>query len=140
MIVSAGGGTGARPHPLTLVRAERGWTYQALARLLARRANDVGVNMAAERQKPWRWEHSNVTPDWITQQLLADELGVPREAICRRPWPAWLPVRSRMSYQQIMDHLADEIEKGLQALADLGYGPGVPDYDRGYDRDYDQRT
>ncbi|MBL7500209.1 transcriptional regulator, partial [Frankia sp. CNm7] len=37
-------------HPLTLVRAQRGWSYQKLARVVAKRARDLGVaNMAAER-------------------------------------------------------------------------------------------
>ncbi|MBL7496001.1 transcriptional regulator, partial [Frankia sp. CNm7] len=37
-------------HPLAFVRAQRGWSYQKLARVVAKRARDLGVaNMAAER-------------------------------------------------------------------------------------------
>jgi tetratricopeptide (TPR) repeat protein/transcriptional regulator with XRE-family HTH domain len=79
-------------HPLAFVRAQRGWSYQRLARVVARRARDLGVaNMAAERQKVWRWEHRGVVPDRVSQLALAAELGVPTEKVESHPWPAWLP-------------------------------------------------
>ncbi|SNQ50045.1 conserved hypothetical protein [Frankia canadensis] len=79
-------------HPLAFVRAQRGWSYQRLARVVARRARDLGVaNMAAERQKVWRWEHRGVVPDRVSQLALAAELGVPNDRLESHPWPAWLP-------------------------------------------------
>ena len=84
--------THACTHPLAFVRAQRGWSYQRLARVVARRARDLGVaNMAAERQKVWRWEHRGVVPDRVSQLALAAELGVPAERLETHPWPAWLP-------------------------------------------------
>ncbi|KLL10478.1 MULTISPECIES: transcriptional regulator [Protofrankia] len=85
-------GAGACAHPLAFVRAQRGWSYQRLARVVARRARDLGVaNMAAERQKVWRWEHRGVVPDRVSQLALAAELGVSAEKVESHPWPAWLP-------------------------------------------------
>jgi transcriptional regulator with XRE-family HTH domain len=79
-------------HPLAFVRAQRGWSYQKLARVVAKRARDLGVaNMAAERQKVWRWEHRGVVPDRVSQLALATELGVPTDRLESHPWPAWLP-------------------------------------------------
>ncbi|MBX6389019.1 MAG: transcriptional regulator [Frankia sp.] len=79
-------------HPLAFVRAQRGWSYQKLARVVAKRARDLGVaNMAAERQKVWRWEHRGVVPDRVSQLALATELGVPTERLESHPWPTWLP-------------------------------------------------
>jgi hypothetical protein len=79
-------------HPLAFVRAQRGWSYQKLARVVAKRARDLGVaNMAAERQKVWRWEHRGVIPDRVSQLALATELGVPTERLESHPWPSWLP-------------------------------------------------
>lgn len=79
-------------HPLAFVRAQRGWSYQKLARVVAKRARDLGVaNMAAERQKVWRWEHRGVVPDRVSQLALATELGVPTERLESHPWPSWLP-------------------------------------------------
>ncbi|OHV31348.1 MULTISPECIES: hypothetical protein [Pseudofrankia] len=79
-------------HPLTFVRTQRGWTYQKLARVVAKRARDLGEgNMAAERQKVWRWEHRGVVPDRVSQLALATELGVPTERLESHPWPSWLP-------------------------------------------------
>ncbi len=84
--------TVACTHPLALVRAQRGWSYQRLARVVARRARDLGVaNMAAERQKVWRWEHRGVVPDRVSQLALAAELGISSDKIDSHPWPAWLP-------------------------------------------------
>ncbi len=83
---------GVCAHPLAFVRAQRGWSYQRLARVVARRARDLGVaNMAAERQKVWRWEHRGVVPDRVSQLALAAELGVSSEKVESHPWPAWLP-------------------------------------------------
>lgn len=78
-------------HPLSCIRAERGWTYQDVVDIVARR---VG-NMSARREKAWRWEHRGVVPDLETQQALATELGVPHALLSSSPWPAWLPVGDR---------------------------------------------
>lgn len=75
-------------HPLSYVRAERGWTYQDLVNVIARR---VG-NMARRREKAWRWEHWGVVPDRETQLALAAELEVSEELLHVQPWPDWLPV------------------------------------------------
>lgn len=79
-------------HPLSYVRAERGWTYQDLVDVLARR---VG-NMAARREKAWKWENWGVVPDIETQRALADELGVPHAVINALGWPAWLPTGNQL--------------------------------------------
>ncbi|MER6173188.1 hypothetical protein [Streptosporangium sp. NPDC001681] len=73
---------------MSYVRAERGWTYQDLVNVIARR---VG-NMARRREKAWRWEHWGVVPDRETQLALAAELGVSEELLHMQPWPGWLPV------------------------------------------------
>jgi tetratricopeptide (TPR) repeat protein len=80
------------PHPLSYVRAERNWTYQDLADVIAKR-----VKGSARREKAWRWEHWGVTPDAETQFALAAELGVPAELVCSLGWPHWLPVGERIS-------------------------------------------
>ncbi len=79
------------PHPLAEIRATRGWSYQRLARIIASRARSHGINMAAERQKIWRWEHKGVTPDRLSQRLLAEELGLDPDILAIHPWPDWLP-------------------------------------------------
>jgi uncharacterized repeat protein (TIGR03917 family) len=115
-------------HPLAQVRAARGWSYQALARVVAKRAKALGVNMAAERQKVWRWEHRGVVPDRVTQLALAAELGVPPHLVGLEPWPAWLPTAPRPAYDRVAEDLTAEIGKGVRALAALGYtaaGGGV---------------
>ena len=80
-------------HPLSYVRAERGWTYQDLVTIIARR---VG-NMARRREKAWRWEHWGTMPDRDTQLALAAELGVSEELLITHPWPDWLPVGDPIS-------------------------------------------
>lgn len=75
-------------HPLSYVRAEHGWSMQDLVEIIARR---VG-NMAARREKGWRWERWGVVPDDDAQLALAHELGVPSELVRTLGWPAWLPV------------------------------------------------
>lgn len=84
------GASAGRPfiHPLSLIRAEHGWTYQDVVDVVARR---VG-NMSARREKAWRWEHRGVIPDRETQIALADELGVPHALLRSLGWPGWLPV------------------------------------------------
>lgn len=47
-------------HPLTWVRQERGWSLQDLVTLVAEVARAQGVNMAAGREKAWRWENRGV--------------------------------------------------------------------------------
>jgi tetratricopeptide (TPR) repeat protein len=86
------GGSEPLAHPLTCVRATMGWTYQDLVDVIARR---VG-NMAARREKAWRWEHWGVEPDGDTQLALAAELGVPADVVRRLGWPGWLPAGERI--------------------------------------------
>src|SRR5262249_42416168 len=78
-------------HPLSYVRAERGWTYQVLAEVVARA---VG-NMAADRNKVYRWERWGVEPEEDAQLGLAGVLGVPAEVVRTVGWPGWLPVGQR---------------------------------------------
>lgn len=73
-------------HPLAVVRAERGWSQEELARRIADR-----IGGARERGKVWRWENRGVVPDETTQRALALELGVPVDRLFSRPWPTWLP-------------------------------------------------
>ncbi|ABW15495.1 putative transcriptional regulator [Parafrankia sp. EAN1pec] len=121
-------------HPLAFVRAQRGWSYQRLARVVARRARDLGVaNMAAERQKVWRWEHRGVVPDRVSQLALAAELGVPTDRLESHPWPSWLPtgdaVRTEYpwtasgSVTSLMDVVEDALtdRRGFLTIT----GPGV---------------
>ncbi|MFF3855733.1 transcriptional regulator [Micromonospora sp. NPDC002575] len=74
-------------HPLSVVRAARGWTYQDVVDAIAKRSR----NMAARREKAWRWEHWGVVPDMGSQLALAAELGVPQDRVRQAPWPQWLP-------------------------------------------------
>ena len=74
-------------HPLSHVRAARGWTYQDVVDVVARR---VG-NAAARREKAWRWEHAGVVPDLDSQRALAAELGITVDRLLTHPWPHWLP-------------------------------------------------
>lgn len=112
--------TQACAHPLTFVRAQRGWSYQKLARVVAKRARDLGEgNMAAERQKVWRWEHRGVVPDRVTQLALATELGVPTDRLDSHPWPTWLPtgdnVRTNYPWSQAgsLTSLTDVVEDAV---------------------------
>jgi transcriptional regulator with XRE-family HTH domain len=73
-------------HQMSFVRRQQGWTYRDLAEVLGAR-----VGMAANPQKPWRWEHRGVVPDEDTQQALAVELGVSVGRLKTNPWPGWLP-------------------------------------------------
>ncbi|ABD09852.1 hypothetical protein ThrDRAFT_02092 [Frankia casuarinae] len=120
-------------HPLAFIRAQRGWSYQRLARVVARRARDLGVaNMAAERQKVWRWEHRGVVPDRVSQLALAAELGVPNDRLESHPWPAWLPtgdaVRTEYpwtpggSITSIMDVVEDALSDRRGFLTITGTG------------------
>ncbi|MEU1969425.1 transcriptional regulator [Micromonospora sediminicola] len=81
------GQAGPLVHPLSVVRAERNWTYQDLVDAIARRAG----NIANRREKAWRWENWGVVPDLISQLSLASELGVSDERVRLEPWPHWLP-------------------------------------------------
>lgn len=47
-------------------------------------------NMAAERQKVWRWENRGITPDNEAQAALACLLGVDAGVVVERGWPGWL--------------------------------------------------
>lgn len=66
-------------HPLNRVRARNGWSVADLAGLL-------GVTRQAVRY----WETGETAPRRETQGDLADLIGVPRDEIVDRPWPAWL--------------------------------------------------
>ncbi|MCM3920614.1 helix-turn-helix domain-containing protein [Frankia sp. AiPs1] len=107
-------------HPLAQLRAAHGWSYQQLARLIAAHARRAGINMAAERQKIWRWEHRGVTPDRFTQGLLAELLGLDPQVIVTHRWPAWLPGPQQPACQQeiaeLRRHLA-EAEEQIAALS-----------------------
>lgn len=89
---------GPLSHPLSYVRAARGWTYQDVVDVIAER---IG-NAAARREKAWRWEHREVVPDRDSQLALAAVLDVPVDRVDREPWPLWLPdgdpVRSRFPW------------------------------------------
>ncbi|WP_018909421.1 hypothetical protein [Salinispora arenicola] len=74
-------------HPLSVVRAARGWTYQDVVDVIAKRSR----NMAARREKAWRWEHWGVVPDMESQLALAAELRVPQDRVRQVHWPQWLP-------------------------------------------------
>ncbi|WP_329079821.1 MULTISPECIES: hypothetical protein [unclassified Streptosporangium] len=78
---------GVLVHPLSYIRAERGWSYQDLVDVIARRAG----NMARRREKAWRWEHGGVVPDRETQIALAAELGIRQELIDMLPWQPAIP-------------------------------------------------
>jgi tetratricopeptide (TPR) repeat protein len=70
-------------------------------------------NMAARREKAWKWEHWGVVPDLDSQLALAAELGVAEDQVRLGLWPDWLPdgdpVRSSFAWTQV---------GGLEALAD----------------------
>src|SRR5688572_15766472 len=74
-------------HPLSVVRAARNWTYQDVVDVIAARSR----NMAARREKAWRWERWGVVPDMESQLALAAELAVSEDHVRRLPWPQWLP-------------------------------------------------
>lgn len=99
-------------HPLSAVRAARNWTYQDLVNVIARRTR----NMAARREKAWRWEHWGVVPDLDSQLALAAELRVPESEVTSGRWPDWLPdsdpVRSSFPWTQSggLDALLDALE------------------------------
>jgi tetratricopeptide (TPR) repeat protein len=80
-------------HPLAVVRHSYGWSYQGLVDAIARQAAKMPRigNMAARREKAWRWEHWGVVPDRATQLALAAVLQVPEERLDRAGWPKWLP-------------------------------------------------
>jgi len=96
-------------HPLSVVRAAKNWTYQDVVDVIARRHR----NMAARREKAWKWEHWGVVPDLDSQLALAAELGVPEDQVRLGLWPQWLPdgdpVRSSFAWTQV---------GGLEALTD----------------------
>src|SRR5690349_21737667 len=86
MAIPMTGTTEVIAHPLTALRAQRGWTLVDVAGIVRRRSK---LNMACRREKVWRREHG-VTPAQAAQQALADELGLPREVLNTHPWPRWL--------------------------------------------------
>ncbi len=111
-----------RIHPLARVRAARGWSYQQLARVIARQARQMGVpNMAAERQKTWRWEHKGVVPDQLSQRALAAVLEVPTEVVVAHPWPTWLPVDDDPAVLRTMEVslLRKRLQLAVRALAEV---------------------
>ncbi|MGI5292684.1 helix-turn-helix domain-containing protein [Nonomuraea polychroma] len=76
-------------HPLTHVRHVRRWSLKDVADLVQRRS---GLNMAARREKVWRWENGRAVPELEAQLALAAELGIDTQTVLDRPWPSWLTV------------------------------------------------
>jgi tetratricopeptide (TPR) repeat protein len=76
-------------------------------------------NMAARREKAWRWEHWGVVPDRATQLALAAVLQVPEERLDRMGWPQWLPAGDavRADFPWTADGcrtaLADALERAM---------------------------
>jgi len=99
------------PHPLAEVRAARGWSCQHLARIPAARARRHGINMAAQRQKIWRWEHRGVTPDRLSQRLLAEELGLDLEVLAAHSWPDRLPSSRQAPYIRRLTELRAQLQR-----------------------------
>lgn len=118
-------------HPLSYIRFERGWSYQDVVNVIARRVR----NSAARREKAWRWEHWGVVPDDESQLALADELGVPVEQVRRLGWPYWLPVGERINLDmpwtatgslQLLDHAAGAAVLDRRGFLTLGVGAAFP--------------
>lgn len=103
-------------HPLSVVRAANNWTYQDVVDVIARRSP---FNMAARREKAWRWEHRGVVPDLESQLALAAELGVPEDQVRHGSWPQWLPdgdpIRISFGWTQLggIEALADALEYAM---------------------------
>ena len=77
---------------LAAVRRELGnLSYRAFAERIAACGRRLGVNLAARREKTFRWEHWGVTPDQATQRVLATLLGIPESNLIANKWPYWLP-------------------------------------------------
>lgn len=74
-------------HPLTAVRARRGWSFAKVAKIIQVRS---GANMSSDRGKVYKWETGRNAPEMLAQLALADELGVPHEVVYANPWPKWL--------------------------------------------------
>lgn len=108
--------SGGLRHPLAYVREQHGWTHQDLVDLLAAR---VG-NMAARREKAWRWENWDVVPDQATQAALADLLHVAPSWVQQLGWPEWLPCGTKPAVD-----VAWTPEGGLRLLADSLRGATV---------------
>lgn len=108
-------------HPLAVVRHSYGWSYQGLVDAIARQAAKMPRigNMAARREKAWRWEHWGVVPDRATQLALAAVLQVPEERLDRMGWPQWLPAGDtvRADFPWTADGcrtaLADALERAM---------------------------
>lgn len=73
-------------HPLSVVRDERGWTYQDVVDIVAK-----ATRRSADRRKAWKWEHWGVEPDAESQAALAEAVGVRLSEVHRLGWPGWLP-------------------------------------------------
>ncbi|WP_370652718.1 hypothetical protein [Frankia sp. Cj5] len=113
-------------HPLGRIRAQYNLSYQRLARMIAARARELGVkNMAAERQKIWRWEHRNVVPDAVSQTALASLLGVSEDSITAHPWPGWLPVVDSEPCADLIKRLSTQLDIAMGTLDSLTARPGV---------------
>lgn len=82
-------------HPLTYIRWQRGWTMTDVAEIVAR-----GLNMAARREKIWRWEHGHAVPEIAAQLALAAELGIDPDHVEARSWPAWLLLADDLALDQ----------------------------------------
>ncbi|TDC24477.1 XRE family transcriptional regulator [Streptomyces sp. 8K308] len=90
--------TSTRPSPkakrplgylLKRAREARDLTQAEFARRLRHRSVEAGRPLGTGRDGVCHWEKDR-TPDRPTQQLIADELGIPRQLVDERPWPQWL--------------------------------------------------
>ncbi|MGH3319014.1 MAG: hypothetical protein ACRDN9_02340 [Streptosporangiaceae bacterium] len=107
------GRSGVFGHPLSYARAERGWSQHDLAEALRRLAGAKEINLATTKNRVWRWEHHDATPDRATQFLLAELFDVPGEIVRLHPWPLWLP-----AWGDVPLAFAWSREGSLQAVAD----------------------
>lgn len=78
-----------RGYLLTRAREARGLTRPEMARLLRDLSSRAGHTISTGRDGVWYWEHDR-TPDYPTQRLIAELLGIPLKAVDERPWPEWL--------------------------------------------------
>ncbi|MEV4258923.1 helix-turn-helix transcriptional regulator, partial [Spirillospora sp. NPDC049652] len=102
-------------HPLAYVRQQRGWTQAHVAALVAR-----GRNMAAWKQKVYRWERRGVRPEIGAQHALAEALGVPARLVEAHPWPEWLLYSdgAHVTAAWSADHAKTTLARTVSALTD----------------------
>lgn len=79
-------------HPLERARTARGWSRPDMAdrlRKISARDPDIAT-VGTGRDGIWRFEREGRVPDRLTQELIAQLLGIPPGAIDERSWPGWL--------------------------------------------------